>query len=513
MTAPIATVAARIRPRQTRLAGDLAPASSKRRIVAAMLAIAAILPAGCTLDAPPLRGANGPTSVRVVIPADQRGTVDARLPFSLEPVLLTVDLEVIDRHGQVDTDFTGWLAIGIEPGDLVSVVGDGVISSHVPLTQGAARGITVGVAKAFSDARLWVEDIGYQPAEPGAASCANGRDDDGDGRIDFPDDTGCRYANDDTEEPGSHAAGVSDLLYFENPRLADVQGGQGNSPLDGRRVQIAGGQMIVTRITSDGFYVSDIARGEDGTPTGQAIPWGSLFVFSYSTPPFLRACDRIVSLSGSVGEFFGFTELNFPFWDFDPWCAESGDTCVLPDGTRIEPSPCLIPEPAVLETGVIGTAAVEQHESALVRLVDVVMPTRMGPEPPPVGSNCDLDGDGNVSLTTGSPERDCLSACDADAGCTEWNQFVEFGQFAVQSAGANINVVTRDSVPDFDPLEHLGGTFAAMTGTLRHFAPLGLERGYILEPRCAADLVETGDPVPSNSACVTPRTGGPIEVE
>jgi hypothetical protein len=72
-----------------------------------------------------------------------------------------------------------------------------------------------------------------------------------------------------------------------------------------------------------------------------------------------------------------------------------------------------------------------------------------------------------------------------------------------------VNLVSREALPDFDPLEHRGETFASITGTLRHFAPIGPQRGFILEPRCEDDLVQSGPPMPSSVACVTPRTGGP----
>jgi hypothetical protein len=91
---------------------------------------------------------------------------------------------------------------------------------------------------------------------------------------------------------------------------------------------------------------------------------------------------------------------------------------------------------------------------------------------------------------------------------------VEFGQYAVRTAGRTINLVSRDALPDFDPTANRGGTFAAITGTLRHFSPLGPERGYILEPRCEEDLAASmGEVLPSYAACVSPRTGGPVEVE
>jgi len=182
------------------------------------------------------------------------------------------------------------------------------------------------------------------------------------------------------------------------------------------------------------------------------------------------------------------------------------------------PQACPIPEPFVLDDTVLGTTEMEQFESALVRIVDVTLPRKFGREcyegyagpgcTGMGGSNCDLDGDGDVNLDPGLEDA-CNDDCAADVECSEWNQFIEFGQFAVQTAGGTINVVTREAISDFDPAALAGAHFDSITGTLRNFSPLGPQRGYILEPRCDDDLVQMGPPVPAASACVFPRTGGP----
>lgn len=469
--------------------------------------VALILCAGCVQEVEPTIPLDVPTSLRVTVPEAERGAPDARIPFATDSVPVTVDLEVIDGTGALMSSFDGWVEIRIEPGEVDRIeVPDGPapVGSFVAVPGGERRGVVVWVRKSFGDARLWVEDVGYVPSDPATAACNNGMDDDGDGRIDFPEDDGCRFSNDGTEAPGSHAAGVSETLFFANPSLADVQGRQGSSPLEGRRVTVDVGEMIVTRVTTDGFYVTEI------DDAGAPVLWSSMFVFNFNTPPFLRACDRITSVSGSIGEFFGFTEMTFPSWEREAWDPEDG--------------PCPIPEPFLADATVLGTPDMEARESALVRVVDATMPSFFGPERPsggggavftfgPNASNCDLDGDGDVNLARGGREAQCNDECADRAACSEWSTFVEFGQFVVQTDGAVINVVTRDGIPDFEPDEHRGETFAAITGTLRHFSPLGAQRGYILEPRCAADLVQTGDPAPASEACVTPRTGGPDDPE
>jgi hypothetical protein len=489
-----------------------------------------VLVAGCVIESPPLIPPNQPQSVRVRVmtgmsmcldrttdpptPVDfDIGAPDARRPFTLDSEVLPIMVEVIGPSGD-PLAFDGWLEARIEPGEIVGI--DGGVGPHFRITGGTGIAC-LQVRRVFSDARVWVEDVGFVPADPATARCANDADDDGDGAKDHPADSGCRFVNDDSEEPGSHAIGVSDVIFFANPRLADTQGFAGQSPLAGRRVVVSDGEMIVTRITTDGFYVSEIDRTG---PVPVAVPWGSMFVFNFNTPPFLRACDRILEVSGSIGEFFGFTELNQPSWESEWWCPNTAPMCpVRAGGFAVGPAQeCPIPEPFVIDSTIIGTAGMEQLESALVRIENVQFPTKFGPECYETfagagcagtgGSNCDLNGDGDVNLDPGEEDR-CNDACSADIECAEWNQFTEFGQVAVQTAGGVINLVTRDSVSEFDPVALRGMTIPSITGTLRHFAPIGLERGFILEPRCEDDIVLSGSPIPSSMACVFPRTGGP----
>ena len=68
---------------------------------------------------------------------------------------------------------------------------------------------------AYGNTRIWAEDLGYVPADPAGSpppQCSNGKDDNGNGLIDFPADPGCAFANDDTEDGGTYAAGVSQAI-------------------------------------------------------------------------------------------------------------------------------------------------------------------------------------------------------------------------------------------------------------------------------------------------------------
>src|SRR5205823_14806948 len=131
----------------------------------------------------------------------------------------------------------------------------------------------------------------------------------------FPADPGCFSPDDDDEGAGTNATGASDLIYFVKPRIADVRGvaenGGNSTAFPHEQVQVDTGyhpetntydfDVIVTRISSDGFYVTDV---EDQNNRGYA----SVFAFTFSPPQKLGVCDRLRSFGGTSSDFFGFTE-------------------------------------------------------------------------------------------------------------------------------------------------------------------------------------------------------------
>lgn len=437
---------------------------------------------------------NAPSTVRVTTVAGDPGSIEAPLVYGETPVRFVFDLEVLARDGRVLDGWNGSLRVTTRPGGVALLSGvDGIVQRNVPITAGRASGVVVDVARAFGRARIWFEDVGFVPVDPAGAACANGIDDDGDGRTDYPDDFGCAFANDGDEGEGSGAAGVSGPLFFANPTLGDVQGYQSISPLTNESVTVDRGVMVVTRVTTDGFMLTDIDA------SSVARGYNHLFAFNFSTPQFLRVCDEVLDIQGIVTEFFGYTELGFPSWS----------------RVRYEDemlTPCRVPTPALItEERLLSAAGMESVEAGLVRVENGTIARRFGPEPPPTGSDCDLNGDGGVSFD--GPEGDCSDACEMDPECSEWNQFVEFGQWSVvlSPGGPKIYVVSRDDVPEFDPFRMRGQPIRSVTGTLRHVE--FLDPAWIMEPRCAADIVVDGEPAPSNLACVEPRTGGPDEPE
>lgn len=460
--------------------------------------------------------------VRLVSGAPLPGPMDAPLPLVLDGELdLEVDLIARRRDGSPDPSFNGFVRISSEPGTVVAVTGPEASGRNVRLTAGQAAGHLVRIRNARGATRIWAEDIGYQPGDPAAApACANGIDDDGDGTIDFPNDPGCAFANDDTEGGGLYAAGVSQPIYVAQPRLGDVQGRGATTPYEQEGVEVATKapngvdcavdpascpNLIVTRISSDGFNVTDTTD-----PNG----FNHMFAFTFNAPGGLRVCDRITSLSGTAVEFFGFTELSFPSFELHPWR--------FPTQSSPGDGPCQVPEPVGIDPDSADNGALlERIESALVRIENGVVGANFGPEPAAGGfgpnkSNCDLDGNGFIDFDTpGSNEADCANACGTDPQCVEWTGFASRGNYRVVLPNLKSIQVNTRSVSQFDPVAMRGKPIRVLSGTLRNFSGGSLR--WTIEARCPDDLVcdepsqaacTTGpkDAVSSQIACVFPRT-------
>jgi len=422
-----------------------------------------------------------------------------------------VAVQAVDSEGNPADDFNGVVRLTVEPGAVVTVDNtDGEnLGRNLRLKDGKVTA-RVTVTAIYGEARLWVEDIGYQPAKPGTTpACGNGKNDDPeeDVLVDFPNDPGCAYADDDTETGGTYSAGVSPAVHYSLPSIQDVQGYGSETPYPYEAINInASGfhDLVVTRVSKDGFYVTDLS--------GQATGYNHLYAFNFSTPRGMRVCDRITLLSGTVSEFFGFTELNFPSFDIDPLYAGHEDECK-------------VPEPPLLDDTIIDDpVAMEKLESGLVRITDVHITRKFGPKPALNNSfdedksNCDLNGDGKVDFND-EAEASCGNACSADSECTEWTSYISRGNYKVykpivvngaEVARAIIQVQT-DGAPEFNPVANRGQQIAAVTGTLRNFS--GGSLNWTIEARCTDDVVCSAPGCSSEitgpkKACVELRTIG-----
>lgn len=386
-------------------------------------------------------------------------------------------LEAVDLYGAA-VDYDGFARVRVEPGAVNTVEGKGAVGRNVLVTDGKASGKAL-VTAVYGPSRLWIEDVGYTPVDPAKPpSCADGIDDDGDERIDYPADPGCEFADDDSEEGGSFAAGVSAPVYYALPRIADIQGEGTKTPYPFEGIQAATEdpqRVIVTRVSSDGFYVTDV-----NGPPGRS---NSLFAFNFSTPAGMRVCDRLTYLAGTVNEFFGFSEMSFPSYDVSFVKAGQGD--------------CEVPSPAVLDAKIIkDPVKMEALESALVRVEGFHIAENFGPALAlknsfkPGQSNCDLNGDGQIDFTN-TAESGCSDACSANPECSEWTGFSARGNYKISDGGScgsgHCIQINTSSVADFDPPSFSGETITSITGTMRNFS--GGTLNWTIETRCTDDLV------------------------
>ncbi len=432
-----------------------------------------------------------------------------------QPVEFVVDIEAQHEDGTPDTSFTGFVRISSDPGAVVQVAAPKAEGRNAFVTNGEAKGVHVFVKNPRGPTRLWVEDIGYTPADPfKPPECSDGIDNDGDGLTDYPEDPGCAFANDDTETPGQFAAGVSKPIYYALPRLSDVQGHGATTPYPEEGVEVMTAdpaKVIVTRVAAQGFYATDITDPGDSN----GLKYNSIFAFTFSTPGGIRVCDRVTQLSGTAADFFGFTELSFPSYEVDPWQNEH------------DSGKCPVPVPVVIDAAKLGAAdQMESLESGLVRIKDATIGKDFGPKPAinnvfgPDQSNCDLDNNGVIDFTTpGSKEASCANACAGNTDCVEWTGYVSRSNYRVTLAAGGTIQINTSTIAGFDPVAMKGETLPSVTGTLRNFS--GGSLNWTIETRCLDDLVcgtdatsqsqlacKTGPkaPVASDTACVSPRT-------
>ncbi len=420
-----------------------------------------------------------------------------------------VEIEAVGPDGNA-VAFDGFVRLSVQPGAVVEVVNgeDGEnIGKSLRLRDGKANAVVL-VTAVYGPARLWVEDLGYTKAPEGETpACANGQNDDPDDDVlvDFPSDPGCAFADDHSETAGTFSAGVSAPIAYDLPTIQDIQGNGSTTPFPFESMTVnAEGlhHLVVTRVSKDGFYVTDLS--------GQDAGFNHLFAFNFSTPAGMRVCDRVTYLSGTISEFFGFTEMNFPSYEVDP----------LFEG---EEEQCQVPEPEVLEPDVIDTPLLmERLESGLVRIEGYHVSNNIGPKLAlnnvfaPDQTNCDLNGDGKVDFEA-EAEASCGNACSDDPECSEWTGFVARGNYKVskQAMDAMGNAVTSviqvqtDGAPEFSPVANRGLELTAVTGSLRNFS--GGSLNWTVESRCPADVVCEAlgcapEVTSSQQACVSLRT-------
>lgn len=458
------------------------------------------------------------------------------LPLSVgTPIPFRVIIRAYRADGTLDTGFTGFVRLSAKPGAIEPLEGPDTEGRNVKLVQGESRAVDVRLANAYGATYILADDLGYVPVDPLAQpppKCSNGIDDDGDGRIDFPADEGCAFANDDTEEGASYAEGGSTPIFFALPRIADVRGlkceptcsGAGATPYPKEQVQIDTGyheradgppqfafDVVVSRISSDGFYATDVSDP-------RAAGFTSIFSFNFNSPPRMRTCDRLKSFGGTANEFFGFTQISYPTWTLEEWDPRLRP-CLVPEAEQLKPAETSDNPTLLRKSGsIVFAVTTPQKEPGKDESRDfrVLVTPKFGPgdtpkaaagyAPAPDATNCDFNKDGRIDFALGAEEGICSNACDADPECTEYSNFQARRTFRltlIDATGAKGAVQADASTSaTFDPLALKGKLVRYFGGTL-HFFSGGSQ--FTIEARCSDDVVQNleGNPLGGDRVCTT----------
>lgn len=380
------------------------------------LALAAATTLGCVEHR---EGLTGVTSLAVELLAPSSpGTEDDRLPDDARA--LSIRVTAIGADGAPDTSFEGEVDVFTHfLGTLTPDRADDDAEIHVEMVDGVGQA-SFELPLAYGATYLWVEDA----------------------------------RREDGSRP-TYATGTSDILWYREPFLEDISrpldeerlDALERSPLELKQVRVDGsrhgalGHIVVTAVYSQGFTISDV-RCEAGGCTSGA--YDSMFVFSFGRPRSeegepIQIGHEVAWVAGGVGEFNGFTELNFP-----------QAALVSPD-----PRPELLPAAPPLDgawllsaSGPTGMINLERLESALVSIEG--------------GTVCPLDDD--------------------YATYAQWKVDVGNG------CGRAFNVITAGALADFDPAAHVGDQLTRIVGTLRS-VNIGGFNVWIVYPRRAEDVV------------------------
>jgi len=473
---------------------------------------------------------------------DERGVWVARelsslsddpLPFGAR-TRFTLAIDAVD--GEL---FDGYVQIRAVPGIVEHIDSDDseVVRTSVIVRGGATTHVVAEITGAYGETRLWAEDVGFVFGAPRSAACDDGEDNDGDGLYDYPTDPGCFLRNDDSEAEGTHAVGVTSIIPFVNPRLSDAQGCGPVSSLERQVVTVDQGLLYITAVTTNGFYVSDFGFMEGGcdpaTGCCEGGRWAHVYAYNFNTPYGLRVCDRLASVGGIIGDFYGFTELNFPSWtmydiDQDP---DNGLTLMRTPPLDLGPEDCPITAHVLTDQDILDMSIMESWEAGLVEIHDAVIPHIDD------WVDCDLNGDGEVAYRADQDicvprdevqlaepycttegeccELQCNNVCDAGL-CAELSSYRLRGDIPVQVGTAKISVNVTLNLPGYDAREAARNgdrTITRLSAMLDEFAPLDDPWG--MGPRCRQDIhIEGNDDfpdVPIYQRCVPSEETGDYE--
>jgi hypothetical protein len=359
-------------------------------------------------------------------------------PVDRTQTFYLAQLSTIDSMGMPYAGYQGTANIYMQFEGSVTPVRSPAVPAlaTVPFKDGRAC-LSLTLPPAFNQTNLWVEDpVTFSPSDDGSHLVP----------------------------ASSNAAGASAPIYRPAPLISDVMRTtdpvQQTSTLNNKHVIIEGGEgggpIVVTYVTANYFTVTDLGA------SGVDHPWGSMELYTFQQPYGVYVGSIVSQLNGSVQNFLGLPELNFPVW-----------TMVDP-----HPPPSVAPLPAphrIYHRDIPATiVSMAPYKSGIVEVVSdatdrwIICPLRPG----------------SMSLASYQKYGEWLLATPT-SDCSSFNE--------------TLDVVTTASIPNFDPTAAPGMKVCRLAGILSVVVPAAHINLWTITPRSPADLgavVNLSDPCP-----------------
>lgn len=347
-----------------------------------------------------------------------------------------VDVTAFDGTGTVKADYSGTENVYIQFEG--SVTPTRAVGTPPLATVDVANGhgcLALTLPPAFNQTNIWVE-------EP----------------TTFIVDAGHRWPQ------GSFTAASSETIFRPAPLISDVafttDPVQETSALNNKHVIIDRGArnqpIVVTYVSANYFTVTDLGADDPDHA------WGSLEVYTFQQPFGVKVGTQVSNLNGSVQNFLGLPELNFPVWTVE----------------RYEPDPVRAPLPT-------------PHR---LHFLDI----------PQIIPNMAAYKSGLVEIKSDTNETWVICALRGSA----LTSFYKYGEWIVTTTHgscSNVNqtfdVVTTSGVPDFDPVANAGKKICHMTGILSLVVPTAHINLWTITPRNLDDFPIAGNVVDMTTPC------------